>query len=175
MSQAIRGQAAILFFQSTPGSSGGWVVKLFACRARGPGLDSSPHHLIFRDWLSPASKSRYSWNTAKATLILNTTNRPEKHKLDGGRWDLAYCQVLLNSLQQFQRRSRKCLGQSEGRAFFRSAQKHKLGRRRWDLASCQFSLNSVQRFQKRSRKCESLWRTDDALWQWWAKKCFTVF
>ena len=28
------------------------------------------------DWLSPASKSRYGWNTAKATYILNTTNQP---------------------------------------------------------------------------------------------------
>ena len=28
---------------------------------------------IFRDWLSPASKSRYGWNTTDTTLILNTT------------------------------------------------------------------------------------------------------
>ena len=33
-------------------SSGGRVVKLLDCGARVPGLDS-------RDWLSPASKSRY--------------------------------------------------------------------------------------------------------------------
>ena len=48
---------------------------------------------------------------------------PEKHKLGRGRWDLASCQVSLNSVQ---RRSRKCLGQSEEWAailFFRSAQK----------------------------------------------------
>ena len=31
-------------------------------------------------------------------------------------WDLASCQVLLNSVQRFQRRSRKCLSQSEDRA-----------------------------------------------------------
>ena len=31
---------------------------------------------IFRDWLSPASKSRYGWKIAKSTLILNTTNQP---------------------------------------------------------------------------------------------------
>ena len=52
--------------------------------------------------------------------------RPEKHKLGRGRWDLASCQVSFNSIQQFQRRSRKCLSQSEARAailFFRSAQK----------------------------------------------------
>ena len=52
--------------------------------------------------------------------------RPEKHKHRRGRWDLASCQVSLNSVQRFQRRSRKCLSQSEARAailFFRSAQK----------------------------------------------------
>ena len=31
-------------------------------------------------------------------------------------WDLASCQVSLNSVQRFQRRSRKCLSQSEARA-----------------------------------------------------------
>ena len=36
------------------------------------------------------------------------SNRPEKHILGRGRWDLASCQVSLNSVQQFQRRSRKC-------------------------------------------------------------------
>ena len=51
---------------------------------------------------------------------------PEKHKLGRGLWDLASCQVLLNSVPRFQRSSRKCLGQSEARAailFFRSARK----------------------------------------------------
>ena len=41
---------------------------------------------------------------------------PEKHKLGRGRWDLAFCQVSLNSVQWFQRKSRKCLSQSETRA-----------------------------------------------------------
>ena len=52
--------------------------------------------------------------------------RPEKHKLGRGPWYLASCQVSLNSVQRFQRRSRKCLSQSEARAailFFRSARK----------------------------------------------------
>ena len=31
---------------------------------------------IFRDWLSPASKSRYGWKIAKSTLIRKTTNQP---------------------------------------------------------------------------------------------------
>ena len=32
----------------------------------------------------------------------------EKDKLGRGRWDLAFCQVSLNSVQRFQRRSWKC-------------------------------------------------------------------
>ena len=52
---------------------------------------------------------------------------PEKHKLGRGLWDLASCQISLNSGQRFQRRSRKCLSQSETRAailFYGSAQKN---------------------------------------------------
>ena len=54
------------------------------------------------------------------------SDRPKKHKLGRGHWDLASRQVSLNSVQRFQRRSKKCLIQSEARAailFFRSAQK----------------------------------------------------
>ena len=54
------------------------------------------------------------------------SDRPEKHKLGRGRWDLASYQVSVNSVQWFQRRSRKCLSQSEARAailFFWSARK----------------------------------------------------
>ena len=84
------------------------------------------------------------------------SDRPEKHKLGRGHWDLASCQVSLNSVQRFQRRSPKCLSQSEARAailFSDRPEKHTLGRGRWDLASGQVSLNSVQRFQRTSRKC----------------------
>ena len=85
-------------------------------------------------------------------------HRPERHKLGRGRFDLETCQVSLNSIQRFQRRSRKYLSQSEARrpsCFSDRPEKHKLGRGCWDLASCQVSLNSVQRFQRRSRKCLS--------------------
>ena len=54
------------------------------------------------------------------------SDRPEKHKLGRGRWDLASYQVSVNSVQWFQRRSRKCLSQSEARSailFFWSARK----------------------------------------------------
>ena len=55
-------------------SSGGVVVKCLACGARGPWLDSRSRRYEFRDWLSPASKSRYGWKIAKATQIFKTTN-----------------------------------------------------------------------------------------------------
>ena len=35
------------------------------------------------------------------------SDRPEKHRLGKGRCDLPSCPILLNSVQQFQRRSRK--------------------------------------------------------------------
>ena len=80
---------------------------------------------------------------------------PEKHKLGRGRRYLASCQVSLNSVQQFQTRSRKCLSQSEAWVailfFSDRAEKHKLGR------GCQVSLNSVQ---KKVENVKSLWRTD---------------
>ena len=42
------------------------------------------------------------------------SDRPEKHKLGRGSWYLASYQVSSNSLQRFQRRSRKCFSQSQG-------------------------------------------------------------
>ena len=114
------------------------------------------------------------------------SDRPKKHKLGRGRWDLASCQVSFNCVQRFQRRSWKSLSRSDARAailFLRLAPKHKLGRGRWDLASCQGSLNSVKRFQRRSRKCLS--RSDARVtillfpigpktqtWEWTLRSCF---
>ena len=54
-----------LHFRKERESSGGVVVKLLACGARGPGFDSWSRNLKFREWLSPASKWWYGWNTAK--------------------------------------------------------------------------------------------------------------
>ena len=65
------------------------------------------------------------------------SDRPEKHKLGRRRWDLASCQVSLNSVQRLQRRSWKCLSQSEARAailFFWSARKTQTWQRA--LRSC---------------------------------------
>ena len=75
------------------------------------------------------------------------SDRPEKHKLGRGRWDLASCQVSLNSVHQFQRRSRKCLSQSEAGAailFFWSSRKTQTWK--MTLRSCflsSFELNSA--------------------------------
>ena len=43
------------------------------------------------------------------------SDRPEKHKLGRGHWDLASCQVSLNSVEQFQRRSRKMSQPNRGK------------------------------------------------------------
>ena len=40
------------------------------------------------------------------------SDQPEKRKPGRGCWDLASCQVLLNSIQWFQRKSWKCLSKS---------------------------------------------------------------
>ena len=45
------------------------MVKLLACGAKGMGFDSRSRRYNFRDLLSPASKSRYGWEIAKATYI----------------------------------------------------------------------------------------------------------
>ena len=53
--------------------------------------------------------------------------RKKKHKIVRGCLDLASCQIALNYVQRFQRRSRNCLSQSEARAdilLFRSAPKN---------------------------------------------------
>ena len=71
--------------------------------------------------------------------------------------DHASRQVSLNSVQWFQKRSRKCLSQSEAGlpSWFSNRKEKQLVRGRWDLASRQVSLNSVRWFQRRSRKCLS--------------------
>ena len=45
------------------------------------------------------------------------SDRLAKHKLGRGRWDLAFCRVSFNSVQWFQRRTRKCesLRRTDGR------------------------------------------------------------
>ena len=54
----------------------GWLVEQ-EDRGSIPGLAT----WIFRDRLSPASKSRYGWKIAKSTLILKTTNQRTNERL----------------------------------------------------------------------------------------------
>ena len=73
-----------------------------------------------------------SWPIRGQAAIL-FSDRPEKHKPCRGHLDLASCQVSLNSIQRFKRKSRKYLSQSEaGRpsCFSDRPEKHKLGRGR---------------------------------------------
>ena len=86
------------------------------------------------------------------------SDRPEKYKLGRGRWDLASCQVSLNSVQWFREEVEIfSVNQRPGQSscFTDWPEKHKLGREHWDIASSQVSLNSVQLLQRRSRKCLS--------------------
>ena len=128
-------------------------MKIFHCKLQKYIKTRGPKGHISCTWGQCATFLR---NPPRWTFLF--TDRPTKHKLGRGRWDLASCQVSLNYVQRFQRKSRKCLSQSEARrpyCFLDRHKKHKLGRGRWDLASCQVSLNSVRQFQKRSRKCLS--------------------
>ena len=90
------------------------------------------------------------------------SDRPKNHTI--GRGDLVFCQVLLNSIQWFQRISQTCLSQPEARQaiFFsnRSGKKHKLRRGYLNLASCRVSSNSDHQFQRISRICENVTTTD---------------
>ena len=56
-----------------------WLSSWLEEEERGsiPGLAT----WIFRDWLSPAYKSRYGWKIAKSTLILKPTNQPKANLL----------------------------------------------------------------------------------------------
>ena len=85
------------------------------------------------------------------------SDRPEKHKLGSGRWDLASCQVSFNSFSRIREEVQNVSANPRPglqSCFSDRPEKHKLCRGRLYLASCQVLLNSVQRFQ-RSRKCKS--------------------
>ena len=73
---------------------------------------------------------------ARAAILFFRSAQKNSNLVEG-RWDLASCQVSLNSIQRFQRRSRKCLSQSEARVailFFQSARKTQTWKR--TLRSC---------------------------------------
>ena len=95
---------------------------------------------------------------ARVAIFIHFSAR-KKHKLGRGREDLASCQVSLDYVQRFQRKSQNMSqpirGQGSHIVFCDQPEKHKLGRGRWELAFCPVSFNSVQWFQRRSRKCLS--------------------
>ena len=77
-------------------------------------------------WSSFREKNEYVSANQRPGQPSCFLDQPEKQKLGRGCWDLASCQVSLNSFQQFQRRSQICRSQSEARAailFFKSARK----------------------------------------------------
>ena len=107
---------AILFFSISPKNTN--LVEDFDIL-----LPVKFHWIQFRGFREEVENVSANQRPGRPSCI---SDRPEKHKLSRGRWDLASCQVSLNSVQRFQRRSQKCLSQSEARAaifFFRLAQK----------------------------------------------------
>ena len=87
---------ASLVRQCTPGYKGGHLNE-------GIYLTRGPKGHISCTWVQCATFLT-EWPGRPSCFY----DRPEKHKLCRGRWDLASCQVSLNSIQRFQR-SRKCL------------------------------------------------------------------
>ena len=123
ISQPIRGQGGHLVFQIGPKNKNlvEDVKSLLHVKFRWIPFSD------FREEVEKVSANQRPWRPSCFS------DRPEKHKLGRGHWDLASCQVSLNSVQRFQRRSRKCLNQSEARAaifFSYRPEKHKLGRGR---------------------------------------------
>ena len=149
MSQPIRGQDGHLVFPISPKNTN-FVEDVEIL------LPVKVRWILFSDFRGEVENVSAYQRSGRPSCF---SDRPEKHKLGRGRWDLASYEVLLNSIQRFQRRSRKNVSanQRPGRpsCFSDRPEKHKLGRGRWDLASYEVSLNSVQRFQRRSRKCLS--------------------
>ena len=87
------------------------------------------------------------------------SDRPEKHKLGRGLWDLAsqssFVEFHSAVAEKKSKLSRPIRGQGGHLVFPIRPKNTNLGRGLLDLTSYQVSLNSVQRFQRRSRKCLS--------------------
>ena len=111
------------------------------------------------------------------------SDRPNKHKIGRGCWDLASCQVSSNCIQQ--RRSRKCLSQSEAwwLSWFSDPPKNtNLVEDVKFLLPVEFCQILFRGFRdRRSRKCEKLtmYRQSDDGWQTtdntWSQSCAWAF
>ena len=86
------------FVKTAQMSSGDVVVKLLACGARGPEFDSRSRRLDFRDWLSPASKSRYGWNIAKCDVNLRINQPIETSEFLDPPLVCIYCGYICRTL-----------------------------------------------------------------------------
>ena len=103
-------------------------------------------------------KSRKCLSQSKAGRPSCFSDRPEKHKVGRGHWDLDSYHFRWNPFSGISEEVENVsANQRPGwpSCFSERPEKHKLGRGHWDLASCQVSMNSVQRFQRKSRKCLS--------------------
>ena len=79
-----------------------------------------------RSWLARKHKLGRGSANQRPGRLSSFSIRAEKHKICRGHCDLPSRQVALNSVQRFQRRSRKCLSKSKAGAailFFQSARK----------------------------------------------------
>ena len=103
MSQPIRGRGSHLVFPIGPKKT--WLRSLRS------GFLSS--FVEFRSAVPEEKPNMSQPIKVRAAISFCFTDWPEKHKLGRGHWDLASCQVLLNSVQQYLRRSQKCLSQSK--------------------------------------------------------------
>ena len=106
MSQPIRGQGGHLVFPIGPKNTNLVEDVEILLPVKFPWIPFSS----FRGEVENVSANQRPWRTSCFS------DRPEKHKLGRGHWDLASCYVSLNSVQLFKRRSRKCLSQSEARS-----------------------------------------------------------
>ena len=106
MSQPIRGQGGHLVFTIGPKNTNlvEDVEILFPVKFR---------WIPFSDFRGEVENVSANQRSGRPSCF---SDRSKKHKLGRGHWDLASRQVSLNSVQRFQRRSRKCLSQSEARA-----------------------------------------------------------
>ena len=76
-------------FYINMGSSGGRVVKLLACGARGPGFDSPPRHLNFQRLVISCFQVEIWLKIAKSTLIKNN-QQPTTTSI----WPLLYFEIV---------------------------------------------------------------------------------
>ena len=98
MSQPIRGQGGHLFFPTGPKNTNlvQYVEILLPVKFR---------WILFIGFREEVENVSANQRLGRPSFF---SDQPEKHKPGRGRWDLASCQVSLNSVQRFQRRSWKC-------------------------------------------------------------------